>query len=728
MKRILIIITTAVLCLNPFTALADEGMWLLMLLQKLNMRDMQAKGFKLTADEIYSLNKASLKDAIVMLNNGGCTAEAISDQGLILTNHHCGYGAIQANSSVDKDYLTNGFWAYDLASDLPSPGYTASFLVRMDDVTARINNALKMDMDEATRNKVIAEEIAKIEKESTEGTTYNAKVRGFFENAEFYLFVYETFTDVRLVGAPPSSIGKFGGDTDNWMWPRHTGDFTLMRVYSGKDGKPAAYSKDNVPYKPKRSLAISLDGVNDKDFTMVMGNPGRTDRYLTSNGVRMLLEQTAPSIVKIRTQKLDILKADMDANPKVKIQYASKYASTANYWKYYIGQDQQLRRNRVLDKKLKIEDDFNIWATRQENETKDKVISFVGVVDKINGYFDDLKKYNLHRTYVNECFVRTVEFVPFALGFAEVEKLLADNKTDDAKKKLEDIRNGLPDQFKNYNAATDKKLLVAMLTLFKADVPADQQPDIIKSIETEFGSNYQTFADALYSSSIFVDEAKMNDFIANPTADKLKNDWGYRFATAVVNNYRSKYAPEVKKIEENQDRYQRLFINGLRLMNASKPYAPDANGTIRLTYGNIKSYYPQDGVFYDYYTTLDGVIAKEDSTNEEFIVPKKLKELYNKKDFGKYADSKGRVVTCFISNNDITGGNSGSPVLNAYGELVGCAFDGNWEAMSGDIYFDPEFKRTISVDIRYVLFIVDKYANAQNLIKEMKLVSRKGKK
>ncbi len=687
------------------------------------MRDMQAKGFKLTADEIYSLNKASIKDAIVMLNGGGCTAEAISDQGLLLTNHHCGYEAIQKNSTVDHDYLANGFWAYNTSSDLPAPNYTASFLIRIDDVTARVNAALKPDMAEGDRNKAIAEEMAKIEKEATEGTTYNAKVKGMFENAEFYLFVYETYTDVRLVGAPPSSIGKFGGDTDNWMWPRHTGDFTLLRVYAGKDGKPAPYSAENVPHKPKKSLTISLDGVKDGDFTMVMGNPGRTDRYLTSEGVKLLLDQTAPAIVKIRDLKLNIMKADMDASPKVKIQYASKYARTANYWKYYIGQSAQLKKNRVYEKKLKIEADFNNWTATN----KDLLAKYGTAVKDINDGFLQLRDYNLHRTYLNECIIRTCEALALSMPYGELEKLLGNTENpEEAKKKAIDFKKELPAFFADYNVETDKKLTIAMLDLFRKDVPVNQLPDIYKLIDSDFGGSVQRFVDKLFETSIFVDQKRLEAFLDNPTAQGLKDDMAYKAMNSFLQNYRGAYAPKVKMIEENQDKVQRLFIQGLREMNPKKAFAPDANSTIRLTYGNVKSYYPQDAVFYDYFTTLDGLIAKEDSSNEEFEVPAKLKELYNKKDFGKYADEKGRIRTCFISNNDITGGNSGSPVLNGYGELVGCAFDGNWEAMSGDIYFDPQLKRTISVDIRYVLFIIDKYAGAQNLIKEMKFNSRKG--
>ncbi len=724
MKKLVISAVMAVSLLMPMAARADEGMWLLIMLQKLNMRDMQSKGFKLTADEIYSLNKASIKDAIVMLNGGGCTAEAISDQGLLLTNHHCGYEAIQKNSTVDHDYLADGFWAKDLKSDLKAPGYTASFLVRIDDVTAKVNAELTAGMDEGARNKKIAEVMKKIEDEATAGTTYNAKVKGMFENAEFYLFVYETYTDVRLVGAPPSSIGKFGGDTDNWMWPRHTGDFSLLRVYMGKDGKPAPYAEDNIPYKPKKALSISIDGVKDGDFTMIMGNPGRTDRYLTSEGVKLLLDQTAPAIVKIRDLKLAIYKKDMDASPKVKIQYASKHARTANYWKYYIGQSAQLKKNRVYEKKLKVEADFTKWV----GGSKDLTAKYGSAIDNINKGFVSLRDYNLHRTYINECILRTCEGVAMSLGYGELEKLLDDqSKAAEAKTKAGEMKKDIAGFFADYNAPTDKKLLAAMLQLFRADVPTAQLPDIYKTIDSEFGGDYQKFADKVFETSVFVDQARLEKFLDAPDAATLKNDWSYKIANSFVTNYRGNYAGKIKAIEDGQDADQRLFIQGIREMNPAKPYAPDANGTIRFTYGNIKSYYPQDAVFFDYFTTLDGIIAKEDTTNEEFFVPARLKDLYNKKDYGRFADKDGKMHVAFISNNDITGGNSGSPVLNAYGELIGCAFDGNWEAMSGDIYFDPSLKRTISVDIRYVLFIIEKYAGADNLIKEMKLVSRTGK-
>ncbi|UPT65489.1 MAG: S46 family peptidase [Sphingobacteriales bacterium JAD_PAG50586_3] len=622
------------------------------------------------------------------------------------------------NSTVDHDYLANGFWAKDVKSDLAAPGYTASFLVRIDDVTAKVSAELTSDMDEAARNKKIAEVMKKLEDEATAGTTYNAKVKGFFENAEFYLFVYETFTDVRLVGAPPSSVGKFGGDTDNWMWPRHTGDFSLLRVYMGKDGKPAPYNVDNVPYKPKKALSISIDGVKDGDFTMVMGNPGRTDRYLTSEGVKLLLDQTAPAIVKIRDLKLSIYKKDMDASPKVKIQYASKYARTANYWKYYIGQSAQLKKNRVYEKKLKVEADFDKWA----NSDKDLTAKYGSAINKINAGFSQIRDYNIHRTYLNESILRTCEAVALSLNYGELEKLLDDQgKATDAKTKAEEMKKDIGTFFADYNAPTDKKLLAAMLQLFRADVPADQIPDIYKTIDSEFGGDYVKFADKVFETSIFVDQARLEKFLDAPDAATLKNDWSYKIANSFVSNWRGGYAMKLKAIEDAQDKDQRLFIQGLREMNPSKAYAPDANSTMRLTYGNVKSYIPQDAVFYDYYTTLDGIIAKEDTTNEEFIVPAKLKDLYNKKDYGRFADSDGKMHVNFISNNDITGGNSGSPVLNGYGELIGCAFDGNWEAMSGDIYFDPLLKRTISVDIRYVLFIIEKYAGADNLIKEMNL-------
>ena len=704
------------------TLKADEGMWLPLFLKRLNYEDMKKKGCKLTPEEIYDINKSSLKDAVVMLSGGSCTAEVISVEGLLLTNHHCGYEAIQTNSTVEHDYLTDGFWAKSKAEELPSGGITASFLVRIEDVTARILAEVNASMSESERTAKVRQLGKTIEGEATNGNGYNAAVKGFFNGNEYYLFVYETFTDVRLVGAPPESVGKFGGDTDNWMWPRHTGDFSLLRVYANAENKPAEFSKTNVPYKAKHSLPISLDGVKEDDFTMVMGYPGTTDRYLTSFGVQTALDLTNPAVIKIRDKKLKIMREDMDASTDIRIKYASKYAQTANYWKYFIGQSQQLRNNNVVQKKKDIETNFNQWAG-QDPQRQAKYGSALSDIEK--GY-EEIRKITLNRTYLNEGVFQGAAIMLFSFQMGQMKELMADStKTGELAEALGELRANGEEMYKDYNKPTDQKLFAAMLKLYAEGLPKDQLPPIFDTIQLKWANNYVAFAEDVYKRSIFSSLENFNKFIDNPSLKALESDPAFITSTSFVGNYRGKFQPKITEIQARIERGNRSFIAGLREMMPEKKFYPNANSTMRLTYGQVKEYEPRDAVEYEEYTTIKGVIEKEDPNDPEFIVPAKLKELYNAKDYGIYGQD-GTLNTCFISNNDITGGNSGSPVINGKGQLIGCAFDGNWEAMSGDIFFEDKIQRTISVDIRYVLFLIDKLGGAGNIVDEMKLM-KKGK-
>ncbi|MES2629325.1 MAG: S46 family peptidase [Bacteroidota bacterium] len=699
------------------SARADEGMWLPLLIKRLNYTDMQAKGLQLTADEIYSVNNSSLKDAIVSLG-GFCTAEVISKDGLLLTNHHCGFEAVQSHSSTDHDYLTDGFWARSRSEELQNEGLTAAFLVRMEDVTNKVLGEITSGMSEEERTAKIQAVMQKLSKEASNGTTYNANVREFFNGNEYYLFVYETFKDVRLVGAPPQSIGKFGGDTDNWMWPRHTGDFSLLRVYTDKDGKPAAYNKDNVPLKAKYALPVSISGVNQGDYAMIMGYPGSTDRYMTSYGVQQELDLHQPNVVKIRDLKLAIMREDMNADPKIRIMYASAYAQVANYWKYYIGQQKQLKRNKVFEQKALLENNFINWV----NADPARKAKYGQALTMIREGVEAENKTVVSQTYLLEAGLQG----PASLLFAfRMGRGLGPVMNDPAmlKSAMPKLEKQIEDHFKDFNLSTDKKLYAALLELYSKNVKANELPPFFENtVNKKFKGDFKAYAEKAYATSIFVNEARLKAFLAKPDQKVLDKDLVFQAATDLYNSYIAMVqnpAPAVEKMEEGK----RLFVAGLREMNPNKKYYPDANSTMRLTYGNVLDYSGADAVKYDFITTLDGVMEKEDPSNDEFVVPAKLKELWAKKDYGRYADSKGRLITCFLTNNDITGGNSGSPVMNARGELIGTAFDGNWEAMSGDIAFEQNVQRTIVCDIRYVLFIIDKYAGAQNLINEMNIVT-----
>ena len=697
-----------------FLARADEGMWLPIHLERLNYVDMQKQGLQLSAEELYSINNSSLKDAIVSLA-GFCTGEIISNKGLMLTNHHCAFGAIQEISSVEHDYLTDGFWAMNHEEERPIEGLTASFLVRMEDVTDEIMTAVSDTMNESERSEAIGmmrDSLIKLAKEDTIND-YRVEIESFFNGNEYYLFVYETYKDIRLVGAPPSAIGKYGGDTDNWMWPRHTGDFALFRVYMGPDGMPAKYDSSNVPLKPKHFLPISTAGVKASDFAMVMGFPGSTDRYLTSYGVKHAIEEEQPSRVKIREQRLAIMKAGMNLDPAVRIKYASKYAGVSNYYKYYKGQTRGLKRLKVYDKKLAGENEFIAWAEKEESR-KEKYGKVIPEIEKnrslLNGQI-------LARAYYNET-IFAADIVLLAYRFDKMHKAFIGDITFGYD--IEQYKKIAKAHFKDYDASIDKAVLVSSLSFFMKDMPPDFQPAITETIKNKHKGNLQDYVDYVFEKSVFSSDEKLASFLEKPSKKGFGKDPAFLLMTSFLSKYRE-IRKESKVYQVDMNKAMRLFVDGMRKMYPDKKFYPDANSTMRLTYGQVLDYDPADAVSFDYYTTLKGVMEKEDPENDEFIVPNRLKELYEARDYGPYGEN-GNLNVNFITNNDITGGNSGSPVINGRGELIGCAFDGNWEAMSGDIAFEHDFQRTIAVDVRYILFIIDKYAGATHLIEEMTLV------
>ncbi len=714
MKRFATLFLGIFLTLSPLLR-ADEGMWLLPLLEKLNIGTMTKMGLKLTADDIYSLNHSSLKDAVVIFG-GGCTGEIVSPDGLLLTNHHCGYSAIQEHSTVEHNYLEDGYWARTRKDELPNPGLTVTFLIRMEDVTERINAALSDTMSEAAREEKIREISRQIVKEATDSTDYEASVRSFFDGNQFFLVVYEIYKDVRFVATPPSSIGKFGGDTDNWMWPRHTGDFSVFRVYMSPDGKPAEYSPDNVPLKPKKYLKVSLKGVHPGDYAMVIGYPGGTERYMTSYELDETMNIINPNRVKIRGERQKILWRDMMASEKVRIQYADKYSRSSNYWKFSIGQNEALKKLHVRDQKVALEEQFRKWVAEDPARQE----KYGEALDLIRDAVEKRADYVYSTQYIAEALIRGSEIITFAYRTKNLEKALEQNDQEKLKEMINAIRESARAFYKDYNPPTDHDASQVMFRLFAENVQPRYQPDIFQTIRKKYKNDFDKYIDHLFSKSIYTDSSRFYAFLDKPDLKKLKKDPVYVAAMSIVNKYFELMQAE-SQFDEEYAKGRRLWMAALMAMQPDKTFYPDANFTMRLTYGTVRGYDPRDAVHYKYFTTLKGVMEKEDPDNYEFIVPEKLKELYKNKDFGRYGED-GVMHVCFITDNDITGGNSGSPVLNGYGELIGLAFDGNWEAMSGDIAFDPDMQRTIVVDIRYVLFIMDKFGGAKHLVDEMTIV------
>lgn len=695
---------------------AQEGMWMLNTLKQINEADMQRMGCKLTADQIYDINNSSMKDGVVRLGGGFCSGEMVSAEGLMLTNHHCGFDAIQSHSSVEHDYLTDGFWAMTREQELPAEFYV-SFLQRIDNVTEKVLATVNDNMTEVERKAAIRKLGGELEKEAEKDLkNISADFKSMYDGNEFYIFVYKDYQDVRLVGAPPSAIGKFGGDTDNWMWPRHTGDFSMFRVYMGPDGEPAPYAKENIPYKPKWHFPISLNGMKQGDFAMVMGCPGRTNRFMSSHAVDVALSESQPSVVKVRTELLDIMKQDMNADPAVRIKYASKYASIANYWKYFIGQQRGLKRLHVYGEKKQQETDLMSWINADAGR-KAKYGEFLSLLEK---GFAERKKCEKAQTYMNEAAFGS-EAVEFAFNMAGLKEALATKPVDAATvaAQVAGIKEAADAFYKDYNASTDQKITAAMYRMLYNDVDKGLQPDIMATIQKKYKGDFDAWAVAMFKTSVITDRGRLDAFLAKPTLKALQKDMVMHTMESDLAFYKGKLNPALQAAQPDIDKGYRLMLAAMREREPNRMWYPNANSTIRCSYGQVGDYKPGDAMQYDFVTTADGILEKEDNTNDEFVVPAKQHELLVKREYGRYADANGELVTCFISKNDITGGNSGSPVINGNGELIGIAFDGNWEAMSGDIAFEPELQRTISVDIRYVLWTIDVFAGATHLVNEM---------
>lgn len=714
-KRILIFLFVLFHC----AVLADEGMWVLYLLGNKVYNDMVKKGLKLSREQIYSMNKASLKDAIVIFG-GGCTGEVVSREGLIFTNHHCGYGAIAAASTVERNYLRDGFWARSKSDEIPAPSLSVQFLVRIEDVTSVVEKELAGLRGTAWTNTLQAVS-QRIIKSATEGTGYEARVVPFYRGNQFLLFVYERYRDVRLVGAPPESIGKFGGDTDNWEWPRHTGDFAVFRVYADKNGKPADYSPDNIPLKPKYSLPISTKGVKENDFTMVLGYPGSTNRYETSFGVKLKTDIENPAIVQLRDVRLKLMLEEMKKDPAVRLKLASSYASIANYWKFFDGEAKQLLKYDVYGQKKAIEEKFIQWARGHAE--------YESLMNDFEKAYAAWMPYAKHRIYLTEGILGS-PLAAYAASLQAMERALTRKPVnqEEVNRIAESLNRARQAFIENENRISDERILAATCRMFYTDIVKDQHPgDFFSWLQTAYGDpeeedTYKLFAADVFSKTMLLDDTRWQQFISQPDSSTLQNDPAYRYVASFIKNYNNRYGMFAAEFNNRVNDLGRVYIRGLMEMNPSLVAYPDANFTMRLSYGSIKPYRPRDGIIYDYLCTMTGVLEKYKPGDDEFDLPAQLVEAARRKDFLNYKDGRlNDLVVCFITNNDITGGNSGSPVLNGNGELIGLAFDGNYEALSHKIVFDHSMNRTICVDIRYVLWYIERLGGARNIIDELVL-------
>jgi hypothetical protein len=713
MKKLILFVTMLVMVMP---VRADEGMWFLMFIERLNHRDMQKMGLQLTSEEIYSINHHSLKDAVVQFN-GGCTAEVISKDGLVLTNHHCGYEAIAELSTPEANYLKDGFWAKNHGGELKPKSLYVRFFVRMDDVSKRILAKVNDKMTETEREKAIQQEMALIEKENNEGGKYTVSVRSFFQGNEYYYFVYQDYKDVRLVGNPPESIGKFGGDTDNWEWPRHTGDFSMFRIYADANGNPAEYSEKNVPLKPKYHLPVSLKGVQENDFAMILGYPGRTNRWMPSGGIEQNVKFAYPAWVEASKLGMDKMKVHMDKDAKVRLEYASKYAQVANYWKNRQGMIDALTKHKTATTKAKAEADFNTWANKPANKAK-----YGTVIATINNYYDKTNEKARHDNYLTGL-IRTSNFAAMPMGLGRAFEAYSTADAAKRKEMLPQLQEGIKETYASLYLPIEKDVLAAQLHLYATKSTGYAIAPYVAEIGKPTNYDYTAFINDAFSKSIFASEDKVNAFMQNPNPEILKADPLYKLSLDLMTKYRAK-TDEQAQLDADFSKAFRLLVEGMREANPNAKYYPDANSTLRLTYGKVRSL-PADkrnDAKKNYYTTLQGEVNKYKPNDAEFDLPKRLIELNEKKDFGQYADKGGYMPVNFLTDNDITGGNSGSPVLNGKGELIGLAFDGNIEAMAGDVIFDKDLQRTINVDIRYVLWIIDKYAGAKHIVDEMTII------
>lgn len=711
MKKVFLLLT---FMMSFLQVKADEGMWLMTMIKRLNGTDLQKQGLKLTPEEIYSVNQSSLKDAIVQFG-GGCTAEMVSKEGLLFTNHHCGYGQIAALSTPQKDHLTNGFWAMKRSEELPAPGLSVRFLVRMDDVSGRINAKLNNNMSAEDRKAVIDAEYKAIQTENAENGKYSVVVRDFFNGNEFYYFVYQDFKDVRLVGTPPNALGKFGGDTDNWEWPRHTADFAVFRVYADANGNPAEYSPNNVPMKPKHALPISLKGYQPGDFTMIVGFPGRTNRYLTSYGIEQMVNKDYPAWVEASKVAMDVMKKYMDTDQATKLDYASQYASVANYWKNRQGTIDAVNKNGTIADKRKLEDKFLVWALLPENEKM-----YGSVLTDLRANYTQMSNRNVERNYSSQL-QRNAKYIMIAYQLGSMLKTYADQDAAGQAAMKTKVTDAIDRMYDGFNTKLEGEMLNSMVALYQQRVKKEDASPTLMGVDAKSLSN-------VAYASIFATKESATNFLNNPDRLKIDADPMLKIANGFVNDQKlagEKYA----KVDEAFAKNSRIFLDGLRKSQPETAFYPDANSTMRLTTGSVQTLPVRNDRNYsgisqknNYYTDINGMVAKYKKGDEEFDLPQDFLDLVKRKDFGQYKDKKGFMPVNFLSNNDITGGNSGSPILNGQGHLLGLAFDGNSEALSGDIIFDPKLQKTINVDVRMVLWIIEKYGKAGHLISEMTLV------
>lgn len=721
MKKLLVTVFISLSFL--LKSFADEGMWLPLLLGQQVYSDMVKRGLKLSKEQLYSINKTSIKDAIVIFG-GGCTGEIVSNKGLIFTNHHCGYDAIANASTVEHNYLRDGFYAKNNGEEIPAEGVSVQFLLRIQDVTSQVLDSLKgmTGSERAQRQARVLNNLNA--KYSDASQNIEARISSLFKGNQFLVFVYQRYNDVRLVGTPPESIGKFGGDTDNWEWPRHTGDFSVFRVYTGKDGKTANFSLDNIPMVPKWFLPVSIKGFKDGDYAMIYGYPGGTNRYETSFGVKQKIDIDNPTLVKLRDMRLKHMFEQMKNDDAVKLQLASSYAGIANYWKFFDGETKQLIKYDVFTQKKKSEEGFISWTKgKPEYET---------IFSEWEKAYEAWRPFSKHRMFINEGILGS-PLSAFAAGLQQVEMAMVQpGKTlADVKKAMASVEKAREEFIKDENKTSDQNILGDVTRMFYQDVDQTQHPiDFYRTLSEKFGSlsddqTFKKYAAHIFQNTMIFDDAKWYAFVANPDAATLQNDPAFAHAITFLVNYQSKYAPKSLQFNTKNNELGRLYLKGILEMDpekAKKMY-PDATFTMRVSFGNVKSYRPRDGVFYDYVCTMDGVLQKYKKGDYEFDLPNNLLELAHKKDFGQYIDKqKNDLVIAFITTNDITGGNSGSPVLDAHGNLIGLAFDGNYEALSHKIAFDKDLNRTICVDVRYVLWCIDKLGGASHLINELKLV------
>lgn len=705
MKRLLIL--TLFLTLAFSNIRADEGMWLPSLIKE-RFNDMKKNGFKLTASDLYDINKASLKDAIVHFG-GGCTGELISGDGLLITNHHCGFGQIQSHSSVQNDYLKDGFWAMSREEELPNRGLTVRFLVRMEDVTLKVLQNIKDGATEEERIASISKNSAEIIDAAKKGNHYDARVESLYYGNQYFLFIYETYTDVRLVGAPPSSIGKFGGDTDNWMWPRHTGDFSLFRIYAGKDNMPAPYSKENVPYKPKKFFSISTSGVNEGDFTLVYGFPGRTQEYLYSEAVRYISDISNPHKIHLRTLRLDIQNEEMSKSQEVRIKYASKNASVANAWKKWQGEAKGIIKMNAVGTKKEFEKRFSVWAASKPD--------YKGILDSIAAIYNVLEPYSFANDYLVEA-INSNEIIRFA---GSIKSTIMRNSKMSPELSAQNIKELALRFYKDYDINIDEQSFKALLAEYQKNVPTEFQPEFFKELLEKFGCTDNIVSD-IFANSIFVSKDKVMSILDDGVTQNIfDNDPAVLFYQKFNDHFNDNIKPIIDRSNSKLAIFYRKYMRGQMEFDQQKNFYPDANSTLRITYGKVKGYSPADGIYYNHLSTLEGIMQKDNPDIYDYNIPQKLRDIYKTKDFGRWAIN-GTVPVCFVASNHTSGGNSGSPVINAEGNLVGINFDRVWEGTMSDIVYDPEICRNISLDVRYVLFVIDKVAGAGHLLNEMKLV------